>query len=132
MRQELSRESLVIYLVCLYLLHAQSFTRFQKQLRNKKDSSCQSQKTWLITRESFIMLHIFHISLFFFHFSLHFSLSRRSKSCSFLDWSFSHLHVPSLKLAEVAFDTLCFWELYEVKISSRAFVVFPNVNVFLS
>ena len=51
-----------------------SFTRFQGQLRNKKDSSCQSQQTWLIPRESFIMLHTFHISLFFFtfHFTFHF------------------------------------------------------------
>ena len=29
-------------LVFLYLLHAQSFTRFQGQLRNKKDISCHS------------------------------------------------------------------------------------------
>ena len=36
MRQELSRGLLVIYLVFLYLLHAQSFTRFQGLLRNKK------------------------------------------------------------------------------------------------
>ena len=47
-------------------------------------------------------------------------------------WSFSHVHVPSLKLAEVAFDTLCFWELHLVKISSPAFVIFTNVNVLLS
>ena len=33
--QELSRGLLAIYLVFLYLLHAQSFTRFQGLLRNK-------------------------------------------------------------------------------------------------
>jgi len=65
------------YLVFLYLLHAQSFTRFQGLLQNKKDNCCHSQRTWLIPLESFMMLHIFHFSLFSFcfftfHFTFHF------------------------------------------------------------
>ena len=37
-----------IYLVFLYLLHAQSSTRFQELSRNRNDNSCHSQRTWLI------------------------------------------------------------------------------------
>ena len=58
---------LAIYLVFLYLLHAQPFTRFQGPLRKRKDNS---QRTWLIPRERFMMLHTFHFSQFF---SVHFS-----------------------------------------------------------
>ena len=59
MRQGLSRGLLAIYLVFLYLLPAQSFTRFQGLLRNKRDNSChyqKTEKTWLIPREIFMML----------------------------------------------------------------------------
>ena len=52
-----ARELMAIYLVYLYLLHAQSFTRFQALLRNKEDLSFHSQRTCLIPRESLLKLH---------------------------------------------------------------------------
>ena len=36
-------------------------TVIHKLLRNKKDNSCHSQRTWPITRESFMMLRAFQM-----------------------------------------------------------------------
>ena len=75
------------------------------------------------------LYHFANFSLFsFFHFSPHFLLFTTIKVMPFFDWSFSHLHVPSLKLAEVTFDRLGFGSY--IKLKFHAFGVFPNV--FLS
>ena len=52
-QQELSSKLLAIYLVFLYVLRPQSFTRFQGLSRNEKNIFCHSLRTWLIARESF-------------------------------------------------------------------------------
>ena len=61
MSQELFKELLAIYLELVHLLHVLQFTRFQRLLRNKEHNSCHSQKTWLIQRESFMMLRTFQV-----------------------------------------------------------------------
>ena len=74
---------------------------------------------------TFLIFFTFHVT---FYFLWRCPLFTTIKVMLFFDWSFSHLHVPSLKLAEVTFDKLGFGSY--IKLKFHAFGVFPNA--FLS